>query len=84
MLCFASAPRISPSRAGSNLILAPVGFARPADCRPDGMRPNSDDGRVPLLVIDGQEVPWDELGRMLISFDGWQFGLAVCDRSEEV
>jgi hypothetical protein len=44
----------------------------------------SEDGRVPVLVIDGQEVPWDELGRMLMSFEGWQFRLAICDRSEEV
>ena len=35
------------------------------------------DGRVPLLVIDGQEVAWDELGRMLMSFEGWQFRLAI-------
>ena len=44
----------------------------------------SEDGRVPLLVIDGQEVLWDELGRMLMSFEGWQFRVAICDRSEEV
>ena len=44
----------------------------------------SEDGRVPLLVIDGQEVSWDELGRMLMSFEGWQFRVAICDRSEEV
>ena len=44
----------------------------------------SEDGRVPLLVIDGQEMSWDELGRMLMSFEGWQFRLAICDRSEEV
>jgi hypothetical protein len=44
----------------------------------------SEDGRVPLLVIDGQEVSWEELGRMLMSFEGWQFRLAICDRSEEV
>jgi hypothetical protein len=24
------------------------------------------DGRVPLLIIDGREITWDELGRMLI------------------
>ena len=42
------------------------------------------DGRVPLLVIDGQEVSWDELGRMLMSFEGWQFRIAIRDRSEEV
>jgi hypothetical protein len=44
----------------------------------------SEDGRVPLLVIDGQEVSWDELGRMLMSFEGWQFRVAISDRSEEV
>jgi hypothetical protein len=45
---------------------------------------DSEDGRVPLLVIDGQEVSWDELGRMVMSFEGWQFRLAICDRSEEL
>ena len=30
-----------------------------------------EDGRVPLLVIDGQEVSWVEFGRMLMSFEGW-------------
>ena len=44
----------------------------------------SGDGRVPLLVIDGQEVSWDEFGRMLMSFEGWQFRVAIRDRSEEV
>jgi hypothetical protein len=44
----------------------------------------SENGRVPLLVIDGQEVTWDRLGRMLMSFEGWQFRLTICDRSDEV
>ena len=44
----------------------------------------SGDGRVPLLVIDGQDVSWDEFGRMLMSFEGWQFRVAIRDRSEEV
>jgi hypothetical protein len=39
---------------------------------------------VPLLVIDGREVSWDEMGRMLMSFEGWQFRLEIRDRSEEV
>ena len=42
------------------------------------------DGRVPLLIIDGREVTWDELGRMLMSFEGWQFKLTVADKSEEL
>jgi hypothetical protein len=44
----------------------------------------SGDGRVPLLVIDGRDVSWDEFGRMLMSFEGWQFRVAIRDRSEEV
>jgi len=44
----------------------------------------SGDGRTPLLVIDGREVSWDEFGRMVMSFEGWQFRLAIRDRSEEV
>ena len=43
----------------------------------------SGDGRVPLLVIDGQDVSWNEFGRMLMSFEGWQFRVAIRDRSEE-
>ena len=42
------------------------------------------DGRLPLLVIDGQEVPWDTFGRMLMTFEGWQFKLEIRDRSEEI
>jgi hypothetical protein len=42
------------------------------------------DGRAPLLVIDGREVTWDEFGRMLMSFEGWQFKLNLDDKSEEL
>jgi len=42
------------------------------------------DGRAPLLVIDGREVTWDEFGRMLMSFEGWQFKLNLEDKSEEL
>jgi hypothetical protein len=44
----------------------------------------SGDGRVPLLIIDGRDVSWDEFGRMLMSFEGWQFRVAIRDRSEDV
>jgi hypothetical protein len=40
------------------------------------------DGRVPLLIIDGREITWDELGRMLMSFEGWQFKLVSCPRNK--
>jgi len=42
-----------------------------------------DDG-VPLFIIDGREITWEEFGRMLMSFEGWQFKLNICDKSEEL
>ena len=42
------------------------------------------DDRLPLLVIDGKEISWEQFGRMLMSFEGWQFKLEIRDRSEEV
>lgn len=44
----------------------------------------NEDGRVPLIVIDGHEIPWDEFGRMLMTFEGWQFKLEIRDKSEEI
>lgn len=40
-------------------------------------------GRLPILIIDGREVKWDEFGRMLMSFEGWHFRLNILDKSEE-
>lgn len=48
------------------------------DCNLD-----SDDG-MPQLVIDGREISWEQFGRMLMSFEGWQFKLEIRDRSEEI
>ena len=42
------------------------------------------DGRVPLVVIDGHEITWEQFGRMLMSFEGWQFKLEIHDRSKEI
>ena len=44
----------------------------------------SQGGYLPLLVIDGREISWDELGHMLMTFEGWQFKLAISDKSEEL
>lgn len=41
-------------------------------------------GRVPLLVIDGREVAWDEMGRMLMAFEGCQFRLDIVDPAEDI
>ena len=43
-----------------------------------------EDNRVPMIVIDGREISWDEFGRMVATFEGWQFQLEFRDRSEEV
>ncbi len=45
---------------------------------------SDEEGRVPLLIIDGQEVSWEKFGRMVMGFEGWQFKFEIRDRSEEV
>lgn len=42
------------------------------------------DGLIPLVVIDGREVSWEEFGRMLMTFEGWQFRMEIVDRSDEI
>ena len=44
---------------------------------------DSQDGRVPLIVVDGREISWEDFGRMLMTFEGWQFKLEVIDPSDE-
>ena len=39
--------------------------------------------RRPVVVIDGQEIDWDEFGRMLMTFEGWQFKMEIYDPSDE-
>lgn len=42
------------------------------------------EGRIPLVIIDGRAISWDELGHMLMTFEGWQFKLEIRDMSEEL
>lgn len=44
----------------------------------------NEEGRVPLLIIDGREVTWEQFGQMLMSYEGWQFKLEIKDPSDEV
>ena len=44
----------------------------------------NEEGRLPMLVIDGKEISWEQFGRMVMGFEGWQFKLEIRDRSEEV
>jgi hypothetical protein len=39
---------------------------------------------MPCLVIDGQEVSWEQFGRMVMTYEGWQFRMEFIDRSEEL
>lgn len=41
------------------------------------------EGQLPLLVIDGKAITWDDFGRILMTFEGWQFKLEIYDPSEE-
>ena len=43
-----------------------------------------EDGRVPLMGVDGREILWGEFGQMLMSREGWQFKLEIFDPSDEV
>jgi hypothetical protein len=38
---------------------------------------------LPVIVIDGREFRWEQFGRMLLSFEGWQFRLEIVDRTDE-
>lgn len=44
----------------------------------------NEDGHLPLLVIDGRNVTWEQFGQMLMSYEGWQFKLEIKDPSDEV
>ena len=45
---------------------------------------DSEDGRVPLIVVDGREISREDFGRMLMTFEGWQFKLEIRDPSDEI
>jgi hypothetical protein len=42
------------------------------------------DGEVPLLVIDGRAFTWDEVGRMLMSFEGFTLRAQIEDSIDVV
>lgn len=60
------------------------GWVRVAHCGADRslLQISSDpeaDLRTPLLIIDGKEVSWDQFGRMLTTFEGFQFRMEIID-----
>lgn len=44
----------------------------------------SEYAHMPCVVVDGQEISWEDFGRMVSAFEGWQFKLEIRDRSEEL
>ncbi len=44
----------------------------------------SGDSSGPVLVVDGKSISWDEFGRMLVAYEGFQFRLQFVDPTEEV
>lgn len=36
----------------------------------------------PALIVDGRDISWEEFGRMLSTFEGWQFKLQILDPSD--
>lgn len=41
-------------------------------------------GETPLVVIDGREFSWDEVGRMLMSYEGFAIEMAIRDSIDVV
>jgi hypothetical protein len=39
---------------------------------------------MPVVVVDGKEIRWDDFGRMLMAFEGWQFRLDIADPADEL
>lgn len=38
----------------------------------------------PIMVVDGKEITWEDFGRLLTGYEGWQFKFDIRDPSEEV
>ena len=36
----------------------------------------------PLCVIDGKEIPWDELGKIFMTHEGFRFKMQIYDASD--
>lgn len=45
---------------------------------------DTDYGHPPLIVIDGKELNWEDFGRMLLTFEGFNFKLEIFERHDVV
>jgi hypothetical protein len=39
---------------------------------------------TPLIVVDGKKIPWKDFGRMLMTFEGFNFKLQLYDPSDDM
>jgi hypothetical protein len=39
---------------------------------------------MPVVVIDGQNISWNDFGEMVMTCEGFNFRLDIRDKSEEV
>jgi len=39
---------------------------------------------LPLIVIDGKEIKWNDFGHMLMTYEGFNFKLNIFDKSDEI
>jgi hypothetical protein len=42
-----------------------------------------DEGRYPKVVVDGNDLTWDEFGAMLMTFEGWDFKLQILGKTDD-
>jgi hypothetical protein len=42
------------------------------------------EAREPILVVDGRPRSWDEIGRLLLSYEGWNVGIQILESIEEM
>lgn len=53
---------------------APIVAGRISCAEPDG---------TPLLIVDGRGVSWEELGRAMPTYEGWQFSLRITESFDD-
>lgn len=45
---------------------------------------NENDPDVPLIIIDGKPYTGEEVGKMMMSYEGFQFRLKIYDVTDEI
>ncbi|MBT2583964.1 hypothetical protein [Planococcus sp. ISL-109] len=45
---------------------------------------NGEDQETPLIIVDGEPYSWDQIGKILMSYEGFQLKLEIVDSSDEI